>query len=147
MTFPDFMDRCIDHRWCDLDDRPKIARAFIALCEHIPDKTFNKAPHIHFFAPPSGLYGRTTLMMPARGGDDAVIYLDPSLERKPQALVNFFVAHEFAHALLRHHMPKNQRMSERDLASDYLNQSTEKAADALAVKWGFTLPKIRAGKK
>ena len=71
------------------------------------------------------------------------IYLAPALERQSQEQVDFTVAHEFAHALLRHHLPGNDSLSKEELKAGYLNWKSEVAADKLVLKWGFTLPKYR----
>jgi hypothetical protein len=85
-------------------------------------------------------------MPSAPSGEDAFIYLAPSLERESQAQVDFTVAHEFAHALLRHHLPGNDSLSKEELKAAYLNWNSEKAADKLALEWGFTLPAYRKTK-
>ena len=88
----------------------------------------------------------TVLMPSAPSGEGAFIYLAPSLERESQAQVDFTVAHEFAHALLRHHLPGNDSLSKKELKAGYLNWNSEKAADKLAKQWGFTLPAYRKTK-
>jgi hypothetical protein len=57
------------------------------------------------------------------------------------------VAHEFAHALLRHHLPGNDSLSKKELKAGYLNWTSEKAADKLALEWGFILPAYRKTKR
>jgi hypothetical protein len=147
VTLDVFIDQYTDPRWCDLDARPKVAKAFQSLSDHLPDKIFNGCPRICFFAPAPGMFGLCTVLMPsAPSGEDAFIYLAPSLERESQAQVDFTVAHEFAHALLRHHLPGNDRLTTEELKVGYLNWNSERAADKLALEWGFTLPAYRKQK-
>jgi hypothetical protein len=63
------------------------------------------------------------------------MYLSPMLELESQAKVNFTVAHEFAHIALGHHLPDNQQMTEQ--AESHEDRPAERAADALAMSWGF----------
>ena len=118
-------------------------KAFGALCEHLTDEIINKLPRVVVFAPSPGANGKCLSLIPAHGGDDAFIYLAPSLERHPQADVDFTVAHEFAHALLRHHLPENTKLSESEVKEGYLYFNSEKAADELVLDWGFELPPRR----
>ena len=143
MTLDVFIDQYTDPRWCDLGVRPKVAKAFQSLCERLPDRIFDRCPRICFFIPAPGLFGSTVLMPSGPNAEDALIYLAPSLERQSQTQVDFTVAHEFAHALLRHHLPANDRLSKKELRGSYLNWKSEAAADKLALKWGFTLPAYR----
>jgi len=86
-------------------------------------------------------------MPSAPPGEDAFIYLAPSLERQSQAQVDFTVAHEFAHALLRHHLPGKDGLTTKELRAGYLNWNPEEAVNKLALEWGFTLPAYRKTKK
>ncbi len=56
-----------------------------------------------------------------------MLYLSPELERRPQAYVNSSVAHEFAHAVLRH---------DATISKDDPLQH-EREADTLIAKWGY----------
>jgi len=116
--------------------------------DRLPDKIFNGCPRICFFAPAPGIFGACTVRMPsAPPGEDAFIYLAPSLERQSQAQVDFTVAHEFAHALLRHHLPGKDGLTTKELRAGYLNWNPEEAVNKLALEWGFTLPAYRKTKK
>jgi len=107
MTPDAFLDSFTDSTYCDLHVRPKTAKALIKLAERIPDGIANDLPRIVVFAPNPDDYG---LCIPLMAGDpsgaDAFIYLAPSLEHQSQDDVDFTVAHEFAHATLRHHEPE-----------------------------------------
>jgi hypothetical protein len=140
-----FLDTCTDSIYCDLDARPKTAKALIRLSQRIPDKVFNDLPRIVVFAPNPGDYG---LCIPLMTGDpddaDAFIYLAPSLERQSQNDVDFTVAHEFAHAALRHHELENLMTFSMDEAKKgYLEWNSEVAADQLVTEWGYKVPKRR----
>src|ERR1700756_2681170 len=106
MTPEAFLDTFTDSIYCDLQARPKTAKALIRLSERLPDEVANGLPRIVVFAPNPHDYGLCIpLMTGSPNGVDALIYLAPSLERQSQTEVDFTVAHEFAHASLRHHEP------------------------------------------
>jgi hypothetical protein len=145
MTPDAFLDSFIDSIYCDLDVRPRTAKALIKLSERIPDNIFNDLPRIVVFAPNPDDYGSCIPLMPSNSsGEDAFIYLAPSLERQSQSDVDFTVAHEFAHAALRHHEPESLMTFSIDEAKKgYLNWNSEVAADQLVAEWGYQIPKRR----
>ena len=145
MTPDAFLDTFTDSIYCDLQTRPKIAKALIRLSERIPDDVVNGWPRIVVFAPNPQDYGLCIpLMAGAPDGADAFIYFAPSLERQSQSDVDFTVAHEFAHASLRHHEPESLMTFSMDEArKGYLNWDSEVAADQLVAEWGYTIPKRR----
>ena len=145
MTPDAFLDSFIDSTYCDLDVRPKTAGALIKLAERIPDNIVTDLPRIVVFAPNPHDYGSCIPLMPSNSsGEDAFIYLAPSLERQSQTEVDFTVAHEFAHAALRHHEPKNLMTFSIDEAKKgYLEWNSEIAADQLVAEWGYKIPKRR----
>jgi hypothetical protein len=145
MTLDAFLDTFTDSIYCDLQARPKIAKALIRLSERIPDDVVNCWPRIVVFAPNPQDYGLCIpLMAGAPEGADAFIYFAPSLERQSQSDVDFTVAHEFAHASLRHHEPESLMTFSMDEArKGYLNWDSEVAADQLVAKWGYEIPKRR----
>jgi len=60
-----------------------------------------------------------------------MVYLSPELELESQEQVNFTVAHEFAHVVLKHSsLCWNPEQGKRD----------EQTADDLAKEWGFERP-------
>ena len=72
----------------------------------------------------------------------------PSLERHSQPEVDFTVAHEFAHTVLRHHEPEKLMTFSMDEAKKgYLNWDSEVAADQLVAEWGYKIPKRRQRKR
>jgi hypothetical protein len=149
MTPDAFIDAFIDSTYCDLDTRPRTAKALIKLAERIPDDIANDLPRIVVFAPNPDDYGSCIPLMPSNSsGEDAFIYLAPSLERQSQSDVDFTVAHEFAHAALRHHEPENLMTFSIDEAKKgYLEWNSEVAADQLVAEWGYEIPKRRERKR
>lgn len=145
MTPDAFLDSFIDCTYCDLDVRPKTAKALIKLAERIPDNIVTDLPRIAVFAPNPDDYGSCIPLMPSNSsGEDAFIYLAPSLERQSQTEVDFTLAHEFAHAALRHHEPENlMTFSIDDAKKGYLEWNAEVAADQLVAEWGYKIPKRR----
>lgn len=150
MITPDaFLDTFTDSVYCDLQVRPKTAKALIRLSERIPENVLNGLPRIVVFAPNPHDYG---LCIPLMAGDpegaDAFIYLAPSLERQSQDDVDFTVAHEFAHAALRHHEPeKLMTFSADEAKKGYLERNSEVGADQLVAEWGYTIPERRKRKR
>jgi IrrE N-terminal-like domain len=59
-----------------------------------------------------------------------MVYLSPELEIESQEQVNFTVAHEFAHVVLRH----------SPLCDSERGKKNEQMADDLAKEWGFERP-------
>jgi hypothetical protein len=146
MTREAFLDSFTDSSiYCDLDVRPKTAKALIKFSERIPDKIVNDLPRIVVFAPNPDAYGSCLPLMPSDStGGGAFIYLAPSLERQSQTEVDFTVAHEFSHAALRHHEPKNlMSLSMEEAKKAYLNWNSEVAADQLVAEWGYEIPTRR----
>jgi hypothetical protein len=145
MTPDAFLDTFTDSIYCDLQARPKTAKALIKLSGRIPKSIENDLPRIVVFAPHPKDYGLCIpLMVGDPGGADAFIYLAPSLERHSQDDVDFTVAHEFAHAVLRHHQPENlMTFSMEEARKGYLNWNSEVAADELVAGWGYSIPKRR----
>ena len=149
MTPEAFLDTFTDSIYCDLQARPKTAKALIRLSERLLDEVVYSLPRIVVFAPNPHDYGLCIPLMAGVPNDaDAFIYFAPSLERQSQTEVDFTVAHEFAHASLRHHEPKNLMTFSIDEAKkDYLNWNSEVAADQLVAEWGYKIPKRRKSKR
>jgi hypothetical protein len=149
MTPEAFLDTFTDSIYCDLQARPKTAKALIRLSERLPDEAANGLPRIVVFSPNPHDYGLCIpLMAGVPNGADAFIYFAPSLEHQSQTDVDFTVAHEFAHASLRHHEPENLMTFSIDEAKKgYLNWNSEVAADQLVAQWGYKIPKRRNSKR
>ena len=67
------------------------------------------------------------------------VYLSPMLELESQWRVDFTVAHEIAHLVLKHHEPENPQMALH--GETHQTRPAELAADTLAELWGFKRPK------
>jgi hypothetical protein len=66
---------------------------------------------------------------------DLIVYLSPSLLRKPLDQIHGTIAHELAHIVLDH--AKHQRSGDARVVG--LEDETE--ADRLATSWGFIVPR------
>ena len=103
----------------------KRCQALTLLYRTIPD-VLDKTPRTAIFAPDaSGLYTDAPFA-------EVMVYLSPELELESQEQVNFTVAHEFAHVVLKHSLLCwNPERSKRN----------EQTTDRLAKEWGFERPK------
>jgi len=142
MTLETFFYEFIDETFCDFKRRPKTVRAFKTLCERVPDSDIDELPSITVIAP----HPRTPAFCTYGTKAEAIIYLDYSLEKKPQTEVDFSVAHEFAHALKGHFRKENMVLTPEQVKAGYLNWNVEVEADELAATWGYTIPKRRKRK-
>jgi hypothetical protein len=72
--------------------------------------------------------------------DAIFVYLSPKLEQESQAQVDFTVAHEFAHVILKHYDYRVRQTVTDEQAKELRSHQEfpdEKAADKLATTWGF----------
>ncbi len=124
VTFEEIWDRFVDHRWFD-DDRTQTIVALQVLAERVPEDVLDSLD-VLFFALSTWKNGQACPSSPK-----SLVYLSPSLETMAQEEANFVVAHEVAHMYLGH--------------DDYMtnDQTIEEQADALVVKWGYTVPERR----
>jgi IrrE N-terminal-like domain len=135
------LEELIDHineTYCDIDERPKLRRAFAVLCEHLPEATYYELPQLIIFAPAPWKYGSVSPVPNRlnRGPVGALIYFAPALEEMSQEQSNFTVAHEFAHVALGHY-----KLLLSKGPTDYEN--VEDGADALVKQWGYEIPAYR----
>jgi hypothetical protein len=87
MTPDAFLDSFTDSTYCDLNARPRTAKALIKLAERIPDGIANDLPRIVVFAPNPDDYGFCIPLITGHpNGTNAFIYLGPSLERQSQLI-------------------------------------------------------------
>jgi hypothetical protein len=103
----------------------KRCRALMQLYNKIPD-VLDETPVTAIFAPDAG--GLCTRASCA----EIMIYLAPELELESQEQVNFTVAHEFAHVVLKHSFL---------IWNLEQNRCDEQMADNIAKEWGFERPK------
>jgi hypothetical protein len=102
----------------------KRCQALKILYRAIPD-VLDQTPLTAIFAPEAG--GLCTGVPFA----EVMVYLSPELEIESQEQVNFTVAHEFAHVVLKHSpLCWNPEQGKRN----------ERATDDLAKEWGFERP-------
>ena len=104
----------------------KRCRALELLYRTIPD-VLDQTPPTAIFAPDTDTGGLYTDAPFA----EVMVYLSPDLEHESQGQVNFTVAHEFAHVVLKH-SPLCWNPEQ--------GQSDEQKADDLAKEWGFVRP-------
>jgi hypothetical protein len=121
-----FHDRYFETGFFDHEERPKTVLAMekLATIEELDDLD------VIVLAPAAWKYGQ---VYPGLSVPKILVYLSPTLEEQPQAEVDFTVAQEFAHAYLRHDQ----------YALNTLDRKIEDEADALVMKWGFTIPARR----
>jgi hypothetical protein len=141
IDFEQFVYQFVLHPWADLEDRSKLANAIKLLCQRMPEDVFDDLPGIVVFAPAPWKYGQVT--PPPSGTTDTMVYFAPGLEDEPQEQSDFTVAHEFAHAFLRHHSYESMTSPEETAPSEYLEVPSEVAADRLCQQWGYTMPEYR----
>jgi hypothetical protein len=119
--FDDSLLPSVKRKWVTEGKR---CRALELLYGTIPD-VLDKTPRTAIFAPDAG--GLCTDSPFA----EVMVYLSSELELESQEQVNFTVAHEFAHVVLKHSpLCWNPEQSKRD----------EQTADDLAKAWGFQRP-------
>jgi hypothetical protein len=122
-----FNDSLLPSVKCKWATEGKRCRALELLYRTIPD-VLDKTPRTAIFAPDvntGGLYTDAPFA-------EVMVYLSPELELESQEQVNFTVAHEFAHVVLKHSfLCWNPEQS----------KSNEQRADSLAKEWGFERPK------
>jgi hypothetical protein len=117
------------NRWLAVDG--KRFKAVCQITDTLDCETTEALPIVSIYAPEFNVAGCVRHEPPA----GVFMYLSPVLELESQAVVNFAVAHEFAHIALGHYLPGNPQMAER--ADKYEDRPAELAADALAASWGF----------
>lgn len=121
-------------------DRTKTIAAMRHFAERVPQAVIDELPRILVFAPSQHIWGECYPWCETIGGngemrtvEGSLVYLAPELEEREQDDVDFTVAHEFAHAILRHALPGGQR-----------GNGLEQEADALVAEWGLKVPAGRS---
>ena len=117
----------------DFADYPRLAGRLLHVLRSLPaevqrdfldDPKFRVA--IEQYVPGRGY--RVFMNIPGSLGDGSrSVVLRPKLENAPDAFAHWVIAHEFAHAFLRHNDGGN-------------TDDVEAEADCLAAEWGFARP-------
>ena len=82
---------------------------------------------LYDYDPGPGVVMQVPVRLPRGGSAGRSVVLKRTLRHRPPAFVRWLIAHEFAHAHLRH-------------AGRWPGEDPEHAADALASLWGFPKP-------
>jgi hypothetical protein len=134
IDFDDLCDCFASEPWAELDERPKLAQALRVLCERMPKEVYDELPSLLIFAPAPWKHGQV-IPVPRSG---LMIYFAPELEKESQAQSDFTVAHEFAHAALKH--GTWDWLLQNSDSTEYLGQDSEIAAVNLVKRWGYQIP-------
>ena len=120
-------------RWLDgfdLDDclRRQVAGVFVRLPDHVRDD-FLGDPGFALcdYEPRAGAMTVVPVASPRRNAAGRSVVLKRTLCRRPEAFVQYVIAHELAHAHLRN-------------GGRWPGEDPERAADALAAEWGYPRP-------
>lgn len=131
--------------WFEESGRPKTLKAMITYLKTLSDEELVKLTEVDIMmAPNPGVMGGVyDFISPASEVDRAnkMMYFSPVIENESQKTANYIVAHEFAHILLGHIMPKGT--SEELIA---LIDKNDKEADDHAKARGFVKPLDRKAK-
>lgn len=122
--------------WINIEgeERCKTKTALSRIVERLPLETLTslKTIRLGVLAPSSNLGIAWRV-----GSITHYIYLAETLETYTQPEVDFTVAHEFAHIVLNHSVPKESFLND---VPSYDEKLDERQADALAESWGFYDP-------
>jgi hypothetical protein len=83
--------------------------------------------HLCDYEPGPGVVMQVPMRLPGRNRASRSVVLKRTLRHRSEPFVKWLIAHEFAHAHLRH-------------GGRYPGEDPESAADALAAEWGFPKP-------
>ena len=110
------------------------------LCVHVTAVVRQLPPHVREdlvgdpqfrlcdYEPGPGVVMRVPVSPPARKGASRSVVLKRTLRHRPEPFIRWLIAHELAHAHLRH-------------GGRWPGEDPEYAADALAADWGFPKPR------
>ena len=110
------------------------------LCAHVTAVVRQLPPHVRDdlvcdpqfrlcdYEPGPGVVMRVPVSLPARKNASRSVVLKRTLRHRPEPFVRWLIAHELAHAHLRH-------------GGRWPGEDPEFAADALAADWGFPKPR------
>jgi len=120
-------------RWLDgfeLDEflRAHVADVVVRLPQTVRDDFLGDPGFVLCdYEPMSGAMTVVPVGPPRRNAAGRSVVLKRTLRRRPESFVRYVIAHELAHAHLRH-------------AGRFPGEDPEHAADALAAEWGFPRP-------
>ena len=107
--------------------RPHVVEVFVALPPPVRDDLLGDPRfRLYDYEPGAGAMN-VPVAAPAPGRPGRSVVLKRTLRRRPAPFVRWLIAHELAHAYLRH-------------AGRFPGEDPEHAADALAAEWGFPRP-------
>ena len=121
------------HDWLGrfgLDDfiRREVAGGFRTLPGHVRDDFVGDPGFVLCdYEPAAGAMTVIPVASPRRNAAGRSVVLKRTLRRRPEAFVQYVIAHELAHAHLRN-------------GGRWAGDDPEQAADALAAGWGFPRP-------
>ena len=128
-------DSAFDPYLRDFADYPRLSKCILHVLKSLPnevqrdfldDPKFRVA--VEQYVPGRGY--RVFMNIPGSLGDGSrSVVLRPKLENAPEPFAHWVIAHEFAHAFLRHNDGAETDDVERD-------------ADSLAAEWGFARPEM-----
>jgi hypothetical protein len=107
---------------------PYVAKVLAGLPDEVrSDLVDDPAFHICDYEPTPGVAMQVPVHLPGRRGASRSVVLKRTLRHRSEAFVQWLIAHELAHAHLRH-------------GGRSAGEDPEFAADALAAEWGFPKP-------
>jgi hypothetical protein len=112
---------------------PFVHRYVALVLAEIPDAVRDDLmgdPSFHLFdyEPGAGVTMNVPMRLPGKNRASRSVVLKRTLRHRSEPFVKWLIAHEFAHAHLRHGIR-------------FPGEDPESAADALAVEWGFPKPR------
>lgn len=125
---PDLIDQWLSPFELDLFLRAHVAAVVEKLPNHVRDDLMAD-PNFRMcdYEPGPGVVMRVPVSLPARSQASRSVVLKRTLRHRPEPFVRWLIAHELAHAHLRH-------------GGRSPGEDPEIAADALAADWGFPKP-------
>jgi hypothetical protein len=138
-SWDEFLQSCHDFSLFNPLERPKTFKALKRFWKAASQEEIDRLPMLIIYAPSRAIHGEAfPLVINSFEISTFFIYFGPILERKLQREVNSTVAHELAHALLRHGAVGSPRIdSSQSPPSRHADTPAEVEADKLVEKWGF----------
>jgi hypothetical protein len=124
MHILEFRSRFTQEPWYEPHGRQKLDKAILLFCIRIPR-----------VAPPQN--GAFTGKASSLTESDAVVFIPFHFEERSQEENDFALAHQFAHAILGHHL--QPQFGEWSNDKKYFNHPSEIEADNLISSWGYKI--------